>query len=307
MPIEVAIMIEGQLGLNWTRWQRLAEAVESLGFIGLYRSDHMTDMVDNNMDALDLWVSLSWLASHTRRIEFGPLVSPVSFRHPVHTARIGAAIDDLSEGRLNLGIGAGWMQREHEMFGFDLLDQPQRFARYEEGLEVVTRLLHSDQPVDFEGRFYRLRQAILLPRPQRPGGPPIVIGGNGMKRTLPLAARYADEWNGVYLTPEEFRRRSARLDELLRTAGRDPASVRRTMMVGCELGWTPEEVERKAAARPEGRKTTSQLRSEGVVIGTADEIKGQLQGLHAAGVQRVMLQWLHLDDLRGLEGLAQVL
>jgi alkanesulfonate monooxygenase SsuD/methylene tetrahydromethanopterin reductase-like flavin-dependent oxidoreductase (luciferase family) len=102
---EVAIMVEGQNGLNWDRWQRIAGAVEDLGFVGLYRSDHFTNGRPPDLDSLELWVSLTWLASHTRRLEFGPLVSPLSFRHPAITARMASAVDDLSGGRLNLGLG----------------------------------------------------------------------------------------------------------------------------------------------------------------------------------------------------------
>jgi alkanesulfonate monooxygenase SsuD/methylene tetrahydromethanopterin reductase-like flavin-dependent oxidoreductase (luciferase family) len=110
--MELALMIEGQQGLTWKRWQRLARAAEDLGFVGLYRSDHFTDPRPPDRDALELWISLAWLASNTERIEFGPLVSPVSFRHPVITAKMAAAVDDLSNGRLQLGMGAGWQERE---------------------------------------------------------------------------------------------------------------------------------------------------------------------------------------------------
>ena len=144
---------------------------------------------------MELWVSLTWLADHTSRVEFGPLVSPISFRNPVFTARMAKDVDDLSGGRLRLGLGAGWQEREHTMFGFDLLDLKPRFDRFEEGLEVITRLLRSDDPVDFAGQYYQLRGAHLLPRPERPGGPPILIGGGGKRRTLPMVAKYADEWN----------------------------------------------------------------------------------------------------------------
>jgi alkanesulfonate monooxygenase SsuD/methylene tetrahydromethanopterin reductase-like flavin-dependent oxidoreductase (luciferase family) len=106
--IEIAIMIEGQDGLNWQRWQQIANVVEELGFVGLYRSDHYANASPPDKDSLELWTSLTWLASHTERIEFGPLVTPVSFRHPTMTARMAAAVDDLSEGRLHLGLGAGW-------------------------------------------------------------------------------------------------------------------------------------------------------------------------------------------------------
>lgn len=299
--IEVAIMIEGQNGLNWPRWQNIVRAVETLGFAGLFRSDHFTNSGPPDIDSLELWTSLTWLATQTRRIEFGPLVTPFSFRHPVFTARIAAAVDDLSGGRLTLGLGAGWQAREHEHYGFDLLDVPRRFRRFEEGLEVVRRLLTAGAPVDYAGEFYRLKEAVLLPRPARPGGPPLLVGGNGLKLTLPLAARYASEWNAVYLAPAEFARSSARLDELLRAAGRDPGAVRRSLMTGCYFGRDEAAVRHKL-----GDRSRAALRAEGVVVGTADEVVEQLRQHAAAGVQRIMLQWLELDDLEGLEALARL-
>lgn len=302
--IEVAIMIEGQDGLNWTRWQRIARAVEDLGYVGLYRSDHFTNASPPDLDSLELWVSLTWLASHTQRIEFGPLVSPVSFRHPTMTARMASAVDDLSAGRLILGLGAGWQEREHEMFGWDLLPTQQRFERFTDGLQVISQLLHSDQPVDFSGEYYRLRGAIILPRPQRPGGPPILIGGNGVKLTLPLVARFADEWNAVYLTPEKFAERNRRLDELIQAEGRSTGEVRRSMMSGCVFGVDDAQVSEKVRASTGGARTLRELQENGVVGGTASQIVDQLGALAEAGVQRVMLQWLELDDLDGLENMA---
>jgi len=297
--IELAIMIEGQNGLNWPRWQRLVTAVEDLGFAGLYRSDHYTNASPPDMDSLELWVSLTWLAAHTRRIEFGPLVSPVSFRQPTMTARMASAVDDLSDGRLTLGLGAGWQEREHTHFGWDLLDVPGRFARFEEGLEIISHLLHSAEPLDFAEEYYQLHEAVLLPRPQRPGGPPILIGGNGPKRTLPLAARFAREWNAVFLSQGEFADRNKRLDELLAANGRDPASVRRSLMTRVEIG-----DEAALARKITSRLSLAELRAQGMVLGTPAEIIDQLGALAEAGVQRVMLQWLALDDLDGLETLA---
>jgi len=129
---EIAIMIEGQNGLTWQSWQKIGRLVEDLGFAGLYRSDHFTNAQPPERDSLECWTSLTWLAANTRRIQFGPLVSPVSFRHPALTARMAAALDDLSGGRLTLGVGAGWQEREHDMFGFDLLGGKARFDRFEE-------------------------------------------------------------------------------------------------------------------------------------------------------------------------------
>jgi len=301
--IEVAIMIEGQNGLNWLRWQKIAQAVESLGFAGLYRSDHYTNANPPDLDSLESWVSLTWLASHTKRIEFGPLVTPMSFRHPTMTARMAAAVDDLSDvggGRLTLGLGAGWQEREHDHFGWDLLDVPRRFKRLEEGLEVITRLLNSDTPVDFSGEFYRLKEAMLLPRPQRRGGPPILIGGNGQQRTLPLVVKYASEWNAVYIPPDEFAKRNRQLNEMLAANGRAPSSVRRSLMTGCYFGRDEAEVQRKL-----GKRSRDDLRKQGVVIGTAAEVVDQLGEYARVGVQRIMLQWLELDDLDGLEAMAK--
>ena len=302
--MDIAIMIEGQNGLTWSRWQKLAEAVEDLGFTGLYRSDHFTNATAPDLDSLELWTSLTWLASHTRRIEFGPLVSPVSVRHPALTARMAAAVDDLSGGRLTLGLGAGWQEREHSLFGFDLLPLKERFDRYEEALEVITLLLKSDHPVIFEGNFYNLRGATLLPRPERPGGPRILVGGNGEKRTLPLAARYADEWNAVFSTPAEYSRLSVRLDELLNVQGREPASVRRSLMTGLCFGRTKKELVENLAAH---KQTAEELLQRGFVVGAGDEVKEQLFVLAKAGVQRIMLQWLDLDDLDGLAALAKAI
>jgi F420-dependent oxidoreductase-like protein len=300
--MEIAIMIEGQYGLNWPRWQRLGQLVEELGFSGLFRSDHLTSGSPPDQDSLELWTSLTWLASHTRRIEFGPLVTPISFRHPVLTARTAADLDDLSGGRLVLGMGAGWQEREHQLFGFDLLDLRQRFQRFEEGLEVVKRLLQSDQPVSFQGKFFRLEEAILLPRPQRPGGPPIMVGGSGRQRTLPLAARFASQWNTAFTPLEEVLGLSAHLDELLIQAGRKPEEVKRSLMTGCVFSPDPAEVERRCAQR--GR-TPDELRQRGYVVGMASEVKAHVERLAQAGLQLLMLQWLELDDLQGIEHLAQ--
>lgn len=303
--IEIAIFLEGQNGLNWPRFQRLAKVVEDLGFIGFFRSDHFTNANPPDKDSLELWVSLTWLASHTKRIEFGPLVSPVSFRHPTFTARMAAAVDDLSEGRLILGLGAGWQEREHNNYGFDLLPKRERFDRFEEGVEVITKLLRSDEPVDYDGQYYRLEEGILLPRPQRPEGPPILIGGNGLKRTLPLTARYAKEWNALMTTAERFTELNEQLDKLITSQGRELNEVRRSMMVGCIFGKDENQLQERVTQRTGGKLTIDELISQGRIVGTPTMMVDQLSQLAEAGVQRVMLQWIDLDDLEGLEAIAK--
>ena len=300
--LEVAIMLEGQNGLTWPRWQKIVRLVEELGFVGLYRSDHFTNMNPPDKESLELWVSLTWLACNTSRIEFGSLVTPFSFRHPALTARMASAVDDLSNGRLTLGLGAGWQEREHQLFGFDLLDAKARFNRFEEGLQVLTQLLKNDSPVSFQGKYFNLHEATLLPRPQRSGGPRILIGGNGPNRAPQLVARYADEWNAIFLTPEKFKDLNTRLDEVLGKENRDPKSVRRSMMTGCIFGANDSALQQKLNAR---RRTLDQLHQQGIVAGSASAVKDQLRELESSGLQRIMLQWLDLDDLAGLEALAK--
>lgn len=178
-----------------------------------------------------------------------------------------------------LGIGAGWQEREHTLFGHELGDIPTRMARLQEGLEVVTRLLRSDEPVTFEGKFFQLRGAILLPRPQRPGGPEILIGGNGVKRTLPLVARYANIWNGTFLSPDKFRELSAVLDTLLQEVGRKPSDVKRTMMHTATFGSdTPQ---------------------------APDVLIQHIKAYEEAGVEELMLQWFDTDNIDGLRAFAE--
>lgn len=297
--MEVSIMIEGQQGLSWPRWQRLGRAAEELGFDGLYRSDHFVEPQGSYEDALELWVSFTWLAANTERIAFGPMVSPISFRHPVITSWQVSGIDALAGGRLRLGLGAGWNQREHDSFGFDLAPVPERFARFEEGLEVITRLLQSDRPVTYEGVYYQLRDAMLMPRSPRQAGPPITIGGNGPRRTLPLVAKYADEWNATSMTLEDYRERSRQLDALLEEHGRKPSDVKRTVMRRGVIGKDDAAV----TAKLDGADKAA-MRELGAIVGTVNEVVELLGQQAEAGVQGVMLQWIELDDISGLEFVA---
>src|SRR6266700_1775423 len=311
--VAVSLMLEGQYGVTWPHWKNLVAEAENLGFAGMFRSDHFTNASPPDMDSLEMIVSLTYLADHTRRIHFGPLVAPFSFRNPMLLVRQAAALDDLSNGRMILGLGAGWQEREHHLFGFELGDIPTRIARFEEGLEVVTRLLKSDEPVTYEGHFFQLRGASLLPRPQRPGGPRILIGGNGFKRTLPLAARYADIWNAVFLSPTAFRERSAALDVLLQAAGRKADDVRRTLMKGLFFSRDMDELDRRLAWRHERPEVAGKSLEEAVdfmrdswysIVGTPDMVVQQIKAYADAGVEELMLQWFDLDDIDGLRAFA---
>lgn len=313
MMVDLSLMIEGQNGLTWPRWQRLVAEAEDLGFAGLFRSDHFTNARPPDKESLEMVVSLAYLADHSRRLHFGPLVAPLSFRHPMLLARQAAALDDLSGGRLILGLGAGWQEREHRLFGYELGDIPTRMQRLAEGLEVISRLLHNDNAVSYTGTFFYLDEATLLPRPQRPGGPPILIGGNGPKRTLPLVARYADIWNATFLSPQAFREHSALLDILLSSAGRQLAEVRRTMMLSLFFGRDQQELERRLTWRSRDpelanlplAQAVNKIASSGrALVGSATEILEQIQEYARAGVAELMLQWFDLDDLDGLRAFA---
>lgn len=308
-------MIEGQDGVNWRIWKTLVEEVESLGFPGLFRSDHYTNSSPPDKDSLEMVVSLTYLADHTRRVHFGPMVAPLSFREPTMLARQAAAIDDLSGGRMLLGLGAGWQEREHTMFGHHLGTKKERMDRFEEGVQVISLLLNSDEPVSFEGRYFKLRGAILLPRPQRKGGPPILIGGSGRKRTLPLVARYASQWNTVNPTLDDFRDMSAYLDDLIRQAGRRPQDVKRSIMTMVIFGRTREDLQARLEKPPfnsprvEGKSLDEKIafwRDERrALIGNGEEIAAQIRAYAEAGVQEIMTQWLQLDDIEGLRQYAE--
>mgnify|MGYP000462914586 CR=1 FL=1 len=298
---DISVMIEGQDGVNWERWQRIVRTVEESGFDGLFRSDHFTEPEGPYTDSLELWTSFTWLADNTERIEFGSLVTPLSFRDPVFTARMAKDVDNLSDGRLTLGVGTGWQEREHEAFGYDLLDLPERFDRFEEGLEVIHDLLRSEETVSFDGEYQQLNGAKLLPRPERPT--PILVGGNGRNRTMPLAAAYADEWNSVWTTPEEFAALCEHMDSLLAAEGRDPEAFTKSAMTRVVFGRDEAELERLVEEETDA-ESVAELRESPVIVGTEEEVREHIERLEAAGADRIMLQWLELDDTDRLEAMA---
>jgi F420-dependent oxidoreductase-like protein len=313
--MKVGVMVEGQEGLTWDRWFRIAGAVETLGLESLWRSDHFFSVMGRTeRDSLEAWTSLTALAQRTKRITFGPLVSPMTFRHPALLARMAAAVDLLSEGRLVLGVGAGWNEDEHAAYGITLPPLKERMDRLEEGINVI-RALWKGGPVDLAGQYYPLHGATALPRPRQPAGPPLLIGGDGEVRLLAIVARYADEWNSHAPGPEAYRAKRKKLEEHCRTVGRDPDQIRRSWMGGLLIAQDKDGLQQRARwfknfmtalqDVPVDR-VLEVLRSKSWLVGTPEEIAAQLSEWSAAGVQRVMLQYYDLDDMDSLGMLAEV-
>lgn len=296
--MQIGIMLEGQDGLNWTRWQRILQTAEAAGYQCVFRSDHFTNPSGEDKDSLELWVSLTYAASHTQRIEFGSLVAPVTFRHPSMTARMGVQVNELSGGRLILGLGAGWQEREHRKFGIPFYDFTRRYEMLADALEITDRLLHRDGPAHYEGKHFSLEDAQILP--SSPHRLPVLIGGNGPTRTLPLVAQYADEWNAVFLPLATWNERTTLLNNLLKEKGRQPADVKRSLMTQVVYG--KDDAVLKANL---GDRNADELRERGLIVGTGSAVVDQLGRWQEAGLQRVMLQWMNQDDINGLEHMAQ--
>ena len=207
-------MIEGQEDVTWDQWAAIAETAERCGYEALFRSDHyLSVMGDGRRGALDAWATLAALAAVTSTLRLGTLVSPATFRHPAVLAKNAVTVDQISGGRVELGIGAGWNAGEHAAFGFDLPPMRERFDRFAEQVEIVHGLL-SDGEVAFDGRYYRLAGVDAQPKPAG-GHLPIVLGGRAGPRAAALAARFADEYNVLFVSPDECREVRSRLDERL--------------------------------------------------------------------------------------------
>ncbi len=308
MTPSVGIMIEGQEGLTWRRWQRLARTVEACGYESLFRSDHLTGLFGESKRAsLDTWASLTWLATATTRLRFGPLVCPLTFYHPALLAKRAAAVDQLSGGRLDLGIGAGWHEPEHRMYGIPFPSLKERLDRLDCGARLI-RALGEGRPVTLDQPYYPLGAAESYPLPAR-GRLPLVIGARGEKRALRIVAEHADEWNTTRVTFDDFVAKRAVLERHCATLGRDPATIRRSLMVPVIIGRSPSELERRIrAARasfPRLPEDAQGWRSAGFLYGTPGEVAADLHRWRDLGIGRVMLQMIDQEDLEAIELIAR--
>jgi F420-dependent oxidoreductase-like protein len=301
--VQVALMIEGQEGVTWDDWCALAGACEEHGVGTLFRSDHYISMTDEGGKvAHDAWTTLPALAARTTTLRLGTLVSPATFRPPALLANAAATADHVSGGRIELGIGAGWMEREHAAFGFPFPETRVRVEMFAEQLEIVHRLWTEDR-VDFRGRHYVLDDAPGLPRPVQEPHPPILVGGSGKRGTAEPAARFADEYNSPFVTPDEFTAIRAKVGAACEHVGRDPSTMRFSTMRGCLIGATRADALERA--RELYGRTQRDVEfdewldgySARSFFGSVDEVAEQASAFARAGCNRVMLQHLLHEDL----------
>jgi F420-dependent oxidoreductase-like protein len=299
--MRVALMIEGQEGVTWDDWVRLARLAEEHGFEGLFRSDHYRAIIGPDAAALDAWATLAGLAAVTSRIRLGTMVSPATFRHPSVLARMAVTVDHISGGRVEVGMGSGWYEREHLAHGFPFLDGKQRFDLFAEQVEIVVRSW-SGERFDHDGTAYTLRDQLALPPPVQQPHPPLVLGGTVKRRFAALAAQYATEVNTLGAPDEELRARKEALDRACAETGRDPATLGYSVMTACFLGETDADVEERVArflgVRGDGGDPAELIgeRRDRWLVGTVDEVAERIEGLRAVGVSRVLLQHLNDDD-----------
>ncbi len=304
--MRVDLMIEGQEDVTWDDWVAIAEACERSGVGTLFRSDHYYSVEDQaERGSLDAWTTLAALAAVTVKLRLGTMVSPATFRHPSVFAKSVATVDQISGGRVEPGLGAGWWDREHEAYGFDLPALGPRMDAFEEQLEIATRQWE-DGAFSFDGEHFKIVDLDALPKPvQRPM--PFIIGGSGGPRSLRLAARWASEYNTVFRGPEEMADLRAKLDAACEKQGRDPATLPLSVMTGWIVGETRAEVVDRASRLSrwkgegdDGEKFLAAQR-DAVITGTVSDAVDQLRALHEAGCTRVMAQHLLHRDIKAIE------
>jgi F420-dependent oxidoreductase-like protein len=268
--MRVCLMIEGQEDVTWDDWRALAGACEEHGVEALFRSDHYLSVEGRaERGSLDAWATIAALAAVTSKVRLGTLVSPVTFRHPSQLAKVVVTADHVSGGRVELGLGTGWLEAEHETYGFPYPPLAERMAMLAEQLELISRQW-APGPSSFDGRHYRVRELDALPKPLQRPRPNLILGGSARPRSLRLAARHADEYNTPARAAEECRTVRRNLDEACRREGRDPIPL------SVMTNWSR-------------------------IGGTPDAAIERLRELAAAGVERVMLQHLQHRDLDAVE------
>jgi F420-dependent oxidoreductase-like protein len=302
--MQLRIFTEPQQGADYTTLLTVAKATESGGFDGFFRSDHYLKMgsVSGLPGPTDAWVTLAALAVQTERIRLGTLVSPVTFRYPGPLAVMVAQVDQMSGGRVELGLGAGWFDAEHDAYGIPFPDLGERFSMLEEQLAVVSGLwaARDDERFSFSGTHYTVTDSPALPKPIQRPGPPIIIGGWGQRRTPRLAAAYAAEFNSGFESPQDTQAAFSRVRAAVEAAGRAESSMIYSAAKVVCCGRDEAELAKRAAAI--GREP-DELR-EHELAGTPAEIVAKIGQFAEIGTQRMYLQVLDLHDIEHIELIA---
>ncbi|HEV2217898.1 MAG TPA: LLM class flavin-dependent oxidoreductase [Candidatus Dormibacteraeota bacterium] len=296
---KLGIMIEGQEGLSWERWRAICTDVERLGFDSLRRSEHLISLMGpdtSHRDCIDCWTSLALAAEWTSTIQFGPMVSPLTFHMPAVLARQAAAVDLLSGGRLIFGIGAGWNENEHQVLEVPFLTTKERMDRLEDGVRIIKKTWQ-----------------VSSPKPARGGTIPILMGGVGEKRALPLVAREAAEWNYTRLDHDEYRLKRQVIAESCRDIGRDPSTIRYSVMANYIVGRDRDDLRHRAVQmaevlprlRRDSPDEILDVARKSAFVGTPAELVEQIRSYAALGVDLFMLQHFLLDDRDALELLSE--
>ncbi|HEU4568173.1 MAG TPA: LLM class F420-dependent oxidoreductase [Marmoricola sp.] len=296
--MELRVFTEPQQGATYDDLLAVARKAEELGFGAFFRSDHYLAMGGDGLPGpTDAWVTLAGLARDTTTIRLGTLMTSATFRLPGPLAIAVAQVDRMSGGRIELGLGAGWFEAEHTAYGIPFPDVRERFDRLEEQLAIVTGLWEAAERFSFDGRFYPVTDSPALPKPVQQPRPPVIVGGQGRRRTPALAARFADEFNLPFVSEEITRAQFRRVRAACEEAGRDPEDlVYSNALVLC-CGSDEAEIARRAKAI--GREV-DELRENGLA-GTPQEVVDKIGSYADLGSQRIYLQTLDLADLEHLE------
>ncbi|MEL6983925.1 MAG: LLM class flavin-dependent oxidoreductase [Actinomycetota bacterium] len=299
--MEVGIIVGEANDLSWERWRHVCHLVERLGYHSLFRSDHYFNGAQK--DAIDVYLSFVLAAEVTERVRFGPLVSPVTFREPVNVGRMAQQLDALSDGRFVLGLGAGWFADEHHAYGIDFPEPSERYDRLAEAIALMKELWYAEDG-RFDGRHYQLAGTDSKPHPP-PGRPPILIGGSGPRRTLPLVAEHGNEWNTIRLDPADYADRVVALERCCEDRGRDPAEIRRSMLLFAAIGPDRRHQDRALArylamVAPAGvPPTLDAVVAAGVTPpwqGSAEELIDHCGQLGQLGLDEVVFEHLCIED-----------
>jgi alkanesulfonate monooxygenase SsuD/methylene tetrahydromethanopterin reductase-like flavin-dependent oxidoreductase (luciferase family) len=308
--MRVCLMIEGQESVSWEDWVALAKACEYSPIDALFRSDHYASVMGTaDRGSLDAWATIAGLAAITSELRLGTLVSPATFRHPSVLAKNAVTADHISGGgRIELGMGAGWLEAEHRAYGFPFPPTGVRFRMFEEQIEIVRRQW-GEGSFDFQGEHYEIAGGNALPKPLSP--PNLIVGGNAGPRSLALAARWADEYNLVMMGAEDCAEAAPKIKRAWQDASRPEPVI--SLMTGCVVGSDEVDMLERAHAVAEIRGEEASDPEAYVeqlpphwLVGTVAQVMERLEELEGVGVQRVMLQYLPHRDLDGVDYIAEL-